>query len=101
MKEVKLSLKELKIISKVSNIKMKIKYGIYKMEDSKMTAKIYILEEINTININNVKTIQFDSKEEMIKFMKIKLELYKTDKEMYMDFNKMDEEIWNEWNKGM
>ena len=101
MKVVKLSLKELKALSEVLNCKMKTKYGVYKMENSKMTSKINVVEELNILNISDAKTIQFDSKEEMMSFIEERFDLYKTDKEMYMDFNKMDEETWKEWNKGM
>lgn len=51
------------------------------------------------LNINNVKTLQFDTREEFDKFILERFKLCANDKEMYMEFTGMDEDTYTEWNK--
>ena len=51
------------------------------------------------LNINNMKTLQFDTREEFEKYILKKFRLYANDKDMYMDFTGMDEDTYTEWNK--
>ena len=53
------------------------------------------------VTISNAVTYVFDNEEEFQKFLTKKFVKYNTEREMYQDFLKMDDETWEQWNEGM
>ena len=79
--------------------------GLLTVNGSQMTSSLYILRtglsEAITVTISNAVTYIFDNEEELQKYLSKKFKRYNTEKEMYQDFLQMDDETWDEWNKGM
>ena len=79
--------------------------GLLTVNGSQMTSSLYILRtglsEAITVTISNAVTYVFDNEEELQKYLLKKFKRYNTEKEMYQDFLQMDDETWDEWNKGM
>lgn len=80
--------------------------GLLTVCGSQMTSKLCILRtglsEAIMVTISNSVTYVFDNEEELQKYLsKKKFVKYNTEKEMYQDFLKMDDETWEEWNEGM
>ena len=79
--------------------------GLLTVNGSQMTSSLYILRtglsEAITVTISNTVTYIFDNEEELQKYLSKKFKKYNTEKEMYQDFLQMDDETWDEWNKGM
>ena len=79
--------------------------GLLTVCGSQMTSKLYILRtglsEAIMVTISNSVTYVFDNEEELQKYLSKKFKKYDTEKEMYQDFLKMDDETWEQWNEGM
>lgn len=80
--------------------------GLLTVCGSQMTSTLYILRtglsEAIMVTISNSVTYVFDNEEEFQKYLsKKKFVKYNTEKEMYQDFLKMDDETWEQWNEGM
>lgn len=80
--------------------------GLLTISGNQMTSSLYILRtglsEKIMVTISDAVTYVFDSEEELQKYLsKKKFKRYNTEKEMYQDFLQMDDETWDEWNKGM
>lgn len=79
--------------------------GLLTMNSGKMTSKLHILRtkhsEAVMITISDAVTYTFDNEEELQKFLTKRFERFNTEKEMWQKFTGMDDETWEEWNKGM
>lgn len=80
--------------------------GLLTVSGNQMTSKLYILRtglsEAIMVTISNSVTYVFDNEEEFQKYLsKKKFVKYNTEKEMYQDFLKIDDETWEQWNEGM
>lgn len=79
--------------------------GLLTVSGNQMTSSLYILRtglsEAIMVTISNAVTYVFDNEEELQKYLSKKFKRYNTEKEMYQDFLQMDDETWDEWNKGM
>ena len=79
--------------------------GLLTVGGNQMTSSLYILRtglsEAITVTTSNAVTYIFDNEEELQKYLSKKFKRDNTEKEMYQDFLQMDEETWDEWNKGM
>lgn len=79
--------------------------GLLTVSGNQMTSKLYILRtglsEAIMVTISNAVTYVFDNEEEFQKYLSKRFVKYDTEREMYQDFLKMDDETWEQWNEGM
>lgn len=79
--------------------------GLLTVSGTQMTSKLYILRtglsEAIMVTISNAVTYVFDNEEELQEFLAKKFVKFETEKEMYQEFLKMDDETWEQWNEGM
>ena len=79
--------------------------GLLTVSGNQMTSKLHILRtklsESIMVTISNAVTYVFDNEEELQKYLEKKFVKFNTEKEMYQEFLHMDDETWEEWNKGM
>lgn len=79
--------------------------GLLTVSGSQMTSKLHVLRtglsKSVMVTISDAVTYVFEDEKEFQKFSAKKFVEYNTEKEMYQDFLKMDDETWEEWNKGM
>lgn len=102
MEKIKLNLNEMNQIAEMLNYKVSNKVGVMTLKDgSRMTTELHIFEIPEGpvfLNLSNATTFKFEDKESFDKYITKKFQLYKNDKEMYMDFCGMSEEDWKVWN---
>lgn len=80
--------------------------GLLTVCGSRMTSRLCIyrtgLSKAIMVTISDAVTYNFDDEEEFQKFlMKKSFVKFDTEKAMYQEFLHMDDETWEEWNKGM
>lgn len=103
MKNVNIKRETLEAAVKFLGYEKTEKTAVMKMRDgSEMTTTLYIFKDptgVMFINISGISTKQFDDVEEFDRYLEKKFKIYKSEKEMYINWYGMDEETWEEWNK--